>query len=110
MRAKYIYRNPPEETFAPENSNMKTAFSRTNMIIGRLMKKGQMEQFREEIQKKIDIGCLEEVPEQELENLLKTVHHFCYLQLVFSENSESTSTRMTNNTLTSTPGGTSFSI
>ena len=110
MRVKYIYRNPPEETFAPENSNMKTAFSRTNMIIDRLMKKGQMEQFQEEIQKKIDIGCLEEVPEQELENLLKTVHHFCYLQLVFSENSESTSTRMINNTLTSTPGGTSFSI
>ena len=27
VRAKYIYRNPPEETFAPENSNMKTAFS-----------------------------------------------------------------------------------
>ena len=65
VRAKYIYRNPPEETFAPENSNMKTAFSRTNMIIDRLMKKGQMEQFQEEIQKKIDIGCLEEVPEQE---------------------------------------------
>ena len=29
---------------------------------------------------------------------------------VFSENSESTSTRMINNTVTSTPGGTSFSI
>ena len=39
VRAKYIYRNPPEETFAPENSNMKTAFSRTNMIIDRLIKK-----------------------------------------------------------------------
>ena len=76
LRAKYISRNPLEETFVPENSNTKTAFSRTNMIIDRLMKKGQMEKFQEEIQKKIYIGCLEE-----LENLLKTVHHFCYLQM-----------------------------
>ena len=85
VRTKYIYRNPPEETFAPENSNIKTAISRTNMIIDRLMKKGQMKQFQEEIQKKIDIG-------DEVEQLLKLVHHFCYLQLVFSGNSESTST------------------
>ena len=54
--------------------------------------------------------CLEEVPEEEVEQLLKLIHHLCYLQLVFSENSESTSTRMINNTLTSTPNGTSFSI
>ena len=51
---------------------MKTAISRTNIIIDRLMKKGQMEQFQEEIQKKIDIGCLEEVPENEIEDLLGT--------------------------------------
>ena len=78
VRAKHIYRNPPEENFAPENSNMKTAISRTNMIIDRLMRKGQMEQFQEEIQKKIDMGCLEEVQEQEVEQLLNSVHHFCY--------------------------------
>ena len=38
------------------------------------------------------------------------VHHFCYLGVVHSETSESTSTRMINNTLTSSKAGTSFSI
>ena len=89
---------------------MKTAISRTDMIINRLIKKEQLEQFQAEIQKKIDIGCLEQVPETEIEDLLKRTHHFCYLQLVFSESSESTSTRMINNMLTTTPNGTSFSI
>jgi hypothetical protein len=110
VKATYLYRNPPEESFSPENSNIKAATSRTDMIINRLVKKDQLKQFQEEIDKKIDIGCLEQVPEAEIETLLKGVHHFCYLQLVFSENSESTSTRMINNTLTGTPGGTSFSI
>ena len=86
VRAKYIYRNPPEETSAPDNSNIKTAISTTNMIIDRLMKKGQMEQFQEDIQKKIDIECLERVQEEEVEQLLKSIHQFCYLQLFFSEN------------------------
>ena len=80
------------------------------MIINRLIKKGQLNQFQDEINKKINIGCLEQVPEAEIGALLKRVHRFCYLQLVFSESSESTSTRMINNTLTGTPGGTSFSI
>ena len=110
VRATYLYRNPPEETFSPENSNMKTATNRTDMIINRLIKKGQLDQFQDEINKKINIGCLEQVPEAEIGALLKRVNHFCYLQLVFSESSESTSTRMINNTLTGTPGGTSFSI
>ena len=55
FKAKYIFRNPPEETFAPENLNVKTPISRTKMIIDRLFKKGQMDQFQKEIQKKIDI-------------------------------------------------------
>ena len=37
--AKYIYRNPPEEPFSPENCNYKTDISRTKMIINRLMKR-----------------------------------------------------------------------
>ena len=84
VKATYLYRNPPHETFAPENSNMKTAINRTDMIINRLIKKEQLEQFQEEIKKKIDIGCLERVSERDLQELLKRTHHFCYLQLVFS--------------------------
>ena len=56
IKATYLYRNPPHETFAPENSNMKTAINCMDMIINRLIKKEQPEQFQAEIQKKIDIG------------------------------------------------------
>ena len=45
-----------------------------------------------------------------MDALLKKAHHFCYFQVVFNENSDSTATRMINDTLTSTPQGTSFSI
>ena len=31
VRAKYIYQNPPEITFAPENSNMDVATKKTNI-------------------------------------------------------------------------------
>ena len=55
VKATYLYRNPPEESFSPENSNMKAATSRTDMIINRLIKKGQLDQFQEEINKKINI-------------------------------------------------------
>ena len=66
VKAKYIYRNPPEETLSPENSNIKTAISRTNMIYDRLIKKGQLDKFQEEIQKKIDIGCLQRDLEEQV--------------------------------------------
>jgi hypothetical protein len=47
VKATYLYRNPPEESFSPENSNMKAATSRTDMIINRLIKKDQLKQFQE---------------------------------------------------------------
>ena len=71
VKATFLYRNPPHETFAPENLNMKNALSRTDMIINRLIKKEQLEQFKEEIQKKIDIGCLERVSEEDLQELIR---------------------------------------
>jgi hypothetical protein len=78
VKATYLYRNPPEESFSPENSNMKAATSRTDMIINRLIKKDQLKQFQEEIDKNIDIGCLEQIPEAEIETLLKEVHPATY--------------------------------
>ena len=57
------------------------------------IKKGGLEEFESEIKKKIEIGCLVEVPPEELKELLKKTHHFYYLATVVSENSESTPTR-----------------
>ena len=39
VRATYIYQNPPEVTFAPENSNMDVALKKTNAIINQLIKR-----------------------------------------------------------------------
>ena len=89
---------------------MDVATKKTNAIINQLIKKDQLDEFQQEIDKKIAIGCLKEVPKDELEKLLKSTHHFCYLNMVHSENSKSTATRMINNTLTTSPNGTSFSI
>ena len=110
VEVEYIYRNDPNETFAPKNSNFKAAIGRINSLIDSLLRKGQLEEFEKEIEKKIQIGTLKEIPESEHKKLLEMVHHFCYLGVVHSETSESTSTRMINNTLTSSKAGTSFSI
>ena len=56
IMAEYIYRNPVGKTFKPENSNTKEARARTNRLIDKLMKKGQLDLLQDEIQKKIDIG------------------------------------------------------
>ena len=79
-------------------------------LIAKLFKKNQLAEFQAELDKKIEIGCLEEISGTELEKILQYTHHFCHLSLVFSENSESTSTRMINDTLTNNSLGTGFSI
>ena len=85
--AEYIYHNPVGGTFKPENSNMKEARARTNRLIDKLMKKGQLDLLKEEIQKTFDIRTLVSLKDEEFEEVLKQVHHFCYLNVVHSENS-----------------------
>ena len=76
----------------------------SNNLIRQLKKKGQLEVFQQEIQNKIDLGTLVELSSEELEGILQSTHHFCYLSMVMSENSESTAARMINNTKTEVPG------
>ena len=61
IMAEYIYCNPVGKTFKPENSNTKEARARTNRLIDKLMKKGQLDLLQDEIQKKIDIGTQREL-------------------------------------------------
>ena len=63
------------------------------------------------IREKIDIGTLQLVLPGELQNLHKMEHHYTYLGVVSNENSNTTPTRLINNTLSSVPNaGTSFSF
>ena len=101
VKATYIYRSDPKVTFHTDDSNMNEAKARTNALILKLVKKNQLAEFQAELDKKIEIGCLAEISGTELEKILQDTHNFCYLSLVFSENSESTSTRMINDTLNS---------
>ena len=108
--SRYSFQNDPHQIFKPENSNMKEALARTKRTINTLKKKNKLKEFQEKINEKIDIGTLVEVGEDELKNILAGTHHFTYLSVVTSETSETTSTRLINNTLSSVPGaGTTFS-
>ena len=109
-KSNKLYRHDPHETFKPENSNLEEARRRTDTLIKKLMKEGKMESFKEQIASKIELGTLREVPEDEWERLLKGTHNFCYLSIVSNENSQSTSSRLINDTLTSNREGASFSL
>ena len=110
VMSRYTFQNDPHQTFKPENSNMKEALARTKRTINTLKKKNKLKEFQDKIQEKIDIGTLIEVGEKELKGILAGTHHFTYLSVVTSETSETTSTRLINNTLSSVPGaGTTFS-
>ena len=70
-------------------------------VIQQLKRKGQLDVFEKEIDKKIQIGTLVKVDYQELKQIMSSIHHFCYLSLVMLETSTSTSARLINNTKTS---------
>ena len=109
VEVKYLYRHDPHETFKPENSNLEEAKRRTDSLIRKLKKEGKMDGFKEQIASKREIGTLRVVPKEEWTDL-KGTHNFCYLSMVSNENSESTGSRLINDTLTSNREGASFSL
>ena len=58
-------------TFAPENSNIRYAFGRTKSLITQLRKKGPqaLKDSQEQIDKKIELGTLERITEEEHEKV-----------------------------------------
>ena len=95
--AKYIYQNDLNITFHPQNSNFKHAIAMTNSMIKNLKKKNQLNMFKEDIDKKIQLGTLEKLIKEELAEILRKTHHFCYVSMVQSKNSETCQARMINN-------------
>ena len=58
---------------------------RTDGLIKKLKKSGELNQFQKEIQKKIDTGTLVELSESKLKEVLNGTHHFSYLSMVKNE-------------------------
>ena len=58
VQVKYLYRHDPHETFKPENSNLEEAKRRTDSLIRKLKKEGNMDSFKEQIASKIELGTL----------------------------------------------------
>ena len=110
VQVEYVYRNDPHETFKPENSNINEAKARTDNLIRKLKKTGELDNFIKEIEKKRDIKTLVPLTQAELNKVLRGTHHFSYLSMVKSETSTSTSTRLINDTLTSNGKGASYSL
>ena len=110
VEVEYLYRNDPHVTFKKENSNMKEAKARTDGLIRKLKSTNSLQDFKKEIQKKIDTGTLVKLTKEEEAEILAGTHHFSYLSMVKSETSTSTSTRLINDTLTSNKQGASYSL
>ena len=110
VQDEYLYRNDPHEIFKKENSNMKEAKARTDGLIKKLKKTGELKQFQQEIQKKIDTGTLVKLSKTKLDEVLNGTHHFSYLLMLKSETSTSTSTRLINDMLTNNGRGASYSL
>ena len=77
VKVIYLYQHNPHVVFAPQNSDYKQAMALNQTVIRQLKRKNQLEVFQKEINKKIELGTLLEVSDQELEAILQFTHHFC---------------------------------
>ena len=84
VKVNYLNKKDPHVVFSPESANFNQALMMTKRVILQLKKKRQLEMFQKEIDKKIEIGTLAEMSDDELKETIKTTHHFCYLSMVMS--------------------------
>ena len=52
VKVNYLYKSDPHVIFSPENTNYNQALMMTKRVIHQLKKKGQLEMFQKEIDKK----------------------------------------------------------
>ena len=77
-----MYENDPESVFHPKNSNFRQALAMPNGVIKNLKRKNQLNIFEEDIENKIQSGTLEKLSKEELAEIPKKPHHFCFVSLV----------------------------
>ena len=70
----------------------------TNETIQRLRNQAKMKDFQKRLQEKVEIGTLVLVSSYELKSILEGTHHLTYHFEVINEQSNSTPTRVINNT------------
>ena len=95
---KYTYRHNPEVTYAPANSNIREAAGHSRKVIRKTHKNGSLPLLEAQVQKMIDKQSFVELSVQEILDLGKQAHPFCYYNYVVNSNSASTPYRMISNT------------
>ena len=94
IQCKYTYREPIDEKFAPQNSNREEALKATNVVIQRLLKIGKLDEFHLQIKDMENMGTIQRLSEQEINDLENNVHHFNKLNFTMSSTSSSTPLRV----------------
>ena len=84
VKVSYLYNNNPPVIFVPENSKFQKALTMSQRVIHQLKKKGQLDLFQDEINKKIQMGRFK-LNDNELKKVMSSTHNFCYLSMVMSE-------------------------
>ena len=72
VKVNYLYKSNPHVIFSPENTNYNQALMMTKRVIMQLKKKGQLEIFQKEIEKKIEIGTLVAMSDAEIHTSFHT--------------------------------------
>ena len=86
----YTYRTDPRVTFNSRNSNYEKAKQMSEMKIRKLIKQNKLNDIQAKIQEKINIGTLQQVSPEELQNFHTMEHHYTYFGVVSNENSNKT--------------------
>ena len=97
---KMVFNKPEEELFNPNNTNYEEALKSSKAMLYRLKKLGsdKVEEYDSQIRKSVKDGCFEKLTEDEIKNLEHTPHYFTMGNMVYNENSSSTSVRFVNDT------------
>ena len=97
---KMVFTKPEEELFNPDNSNYEEALKSSKAMLHRLKKLGteKVEEYDSQIRKSIKDNCFEKLTEDDIRNLEHQPHYFTMGNMVYNENSASTSVRFVNDT------------
>ena len=97
---KMVFTKPEAELFNPENSNYQEAVKSSKAMLFKLKRMGneKVKEYDSQIKKSIKDGCFEKLTEDEIRNLEHQPHYFTMGNMVYNENSASTSVRFINDT------------
>ena len=97
---KMVFTKPETELFNPKNSNYEEAVKSSKAMLFKLRKMGdeKLKEYDSQIKKSIKDGCFEKLTDDEIKGLEHHPHYFTMGNMVYNENSSSTSVRFINDT------------